>query len=774
MRSLTIRCFGGFEVRRGEQVLEGFESRKVRSLFAYLACQRERAFTRPHLAGLLWPEKPERDARRNLRQALYNLRTVLGCTKEPAPEQRQAPAEEPVKSSILARKGGVRLAPKLACWVDVEAFEKATAQALGMGSISPHEVASAIRLYRGDLLAGLSMPESSAFEDWLDTERERLRERMMIALRTLIESYMQRSEFRLGIQFAQRLVSMDPLSEDAQRYLIRLFALSGRRRRALDQYRNLQGLLRCELGVEPLEETQRLYQTILAQRSPLPLANEEREPIGPLVPLVGRTRAFGILTREWQALLRGKARMTLISGASGIGKTRLVRSFLDSASGHRPVTILIGRCHDTLPSPYQPLGAALSSALEHQARIDTLPASAGRLARWLPLLAQGKGALALAGSAPYREAESRQQLFDAVGDLIEAWMRPQAPDRGPWVPLVLFCDDLHWAGQETIDLLAYLFVRLADRPLWLVATAGVDVDLRSRFETAAKVHPKPLSCTELALQPLDRSSLREVATWLVGDSQAGALVVLLDAHTAGLPLHLAELINFLWDQDALVATSGGHWRLEAQKAGALEVGDLGRMLGRRLQRLPFSTRRLATLAAVIGQEFEPELIRRTADEHTAVVEVGLELMLERWILRQNVDRWTTSSRQRDIVMWAQGARQGRFDFAHRRTREVIYHAVDEGRRRLIHAQVAEALEALHTAMPEVACEQLAYHYQQAGDRQPARRYSRLAAARARALFAHDVAAHFDALGRKMATEGMTPQRRTRSHPELDSGTFAVP
>ena len=77
MSKIRVRLLGGFEVWAGERQIGGFESQKVRALLAYLACHRRRAFSRDHLAGLLWPEREPEAARHALRQAVYNLRSKL-------------------------------------------------------------------------------------------------------------------------------------------------------------------------------------------------------------------------------------------------------------------------------------------------------------------------------------------------------------------------------------------------------------------------------------------------------------------------------------------------------------------------------------------------------------------------------------------------------------------------------------------------------------------------------------------------------------------------
>src|SRR6476469_3432772 len=136
LNKIRVRLLGGFEVWAGGRQVSGFESQKVRALLAYLACHRHRAFSRDHLAELLWPEREPDAARHALRQAVYNLRSKL-------------PADETV---LLSRHQEIGLHPQADCWVDVEEFE----DALRLGSdrsVDPHLLSAAVQLYRGEFLA---------------------------------------------------------------------------------------------------------------------------------------------------------------------------------------------------------------------------------------------------------------------------------------------------------------------------------------------------------------------------------------------------------------------------------------------------------------------------------------------------------------------------------------------------------------------------------------------------------------------------------------------
>jgi DNA-binding SARP family transcriptional activator len=94
MTSLSLALLGSLNVSRDGQPISGFESAKVRALLVYLAVESDRPHHRDALAGLLWPEQPDQVARNNLRQALANLRQVLG--------DRTAASSRPASSGLTS------------------------------------------------------------------------------------------------------------------------------------------------------------------------------------------------------------------------------------------------------------------------------------------------------------------------------------------------------------------------------------------------------------------------------------------------------------------------------------------------------------------------------------------------------------------------------------------------------------------------------------------------------------------------------------------------
>jgi predicted ATPase len=239
--------------------------------------------------------------------------------------------------------------------------------------------------------------------------------------------------------------------------------------------------------------------------------------------------------------------------------------------------------------------------------------------------------------------------------------------------------------------------------------------------------------TQIPLGPLGADSLRDLAESLVGAAQAAVLEGWLET-SGGLPLAMTELINFLWNEGVLVP-AGGNWRVAKELLARRTAPEdaLHDVVKARIRRLPSSTRRIASLAAVAGWRVDSSLLKRAADEHASVVELALEILLGRWLIRQRVQHWASGRREPDIVLWSRGARHGDFEFAHPAVRRLLYEDVPAARRQVLHGDVAAALEEIHRTDPDCPCELLAWHYTAAGVWDKAFDYLEISAARARAL-----------------------------------------
>jgi predicted ATPase/DNA-binding SARP family transcriptional activator len=317
MARLAIHLLGPFHVTLDGEAVTSFESNKVRALLAYLAVEADRPHSRDALVGLLWPEQPGRTARRNLSQALFNLRQAIHDDGNTSP-------------FLQVTRRSVQLNPEGDHWLDVSAF--AVHIAASEVHIHPRletcdpcieRLEQAAELYRGSFLQGFFIDDSIPFEEWVIFWRERCHHQVLDALYHLTEHFKRRRDYRPARRFARRQVELEPWREEAHQQLMRLLAQSGQRSAALAQYEICRRTLADQLGVEPHEETTALYERIRATGS----ARSHNLP-HQLTPFVGRKEK---LSETLEQLENPACRLLTLVGPGGVGKTRLALQAAEEA-----------------------------------------------------------------------------------------------------------------------------------------------------------------------------------------------------------------------------------------------------------------------------------------------------------------------------------------------------------------------------------------------------------------------------------------------------------
>jgi WD40 repeat protein/DNA-binding SARP family transcriptional activator len=271
MSRLAVSLFGPFEATLDGALVTTFKSNKVRALLAYLAAEADRPHRREALAGLLWPDWLQQSAMSSLRSVLVDLRKNIGdrdaqppfllITRESIQLNREASVRVDVGEfeQTIGEKGGGGNEKKIA--TGEQRLENNDLHSDASGSLI-RNLQFAISLYRGPFMAGFSLPDSPAFEQWVLARREGLHRQALQALYALAEVHEQQGECEAGLPYARRQVAVEPWHEPGQQQLMRLLALSGQRSAALAQYEACRQALADELQVEPSAETKRLVEAI--------------------------------------------------------------------------------------------------------------------------------------------------------------------------------------------------------------------------------------------------------------------------------------------------------------------------------------------------------------------------------------------------------------------------------------------------------------------------------------------------------------------------------
>jgi len=246
-KSCHIVMFGGLLVKKeGSEPVE-FLPQQPSALLAYLALHIQRNPTREEVAAQLLPEEAPEQAQRKLRRYLHELRRRL---EQPSLDQA---------GLLLTTRKTIRLDPERVS-TDVEDFEEALHAATRTADLQEQErhLRQAVRLYKGDLLLGF-------YQECFTTERHRLSHLYERALHSLTHVYEQLGDRERAMEYARRVIALDPLKEEAHCTLMRLYAEMGQPSAILKQYQELARTLKEELNEEPSAATRQLMATLREQ-----------------------------------------------------------------------------------------------------------------------------------------------------------------------------------------------------------------------------------------------------------------------------------------------------------------------------------------------------------------------------------------------------------------------------------------------------------------------------------------------------------------------------
>lgn len=325
--TVHIGVLGGFRVHGLERPISDWQRRTAKSLTKLLAVHPAHALHQEQILDLLWREVDVESAINSFRKALHAARRAF----EPNLQPRERSAYFRLSDAMLSLN-------TQHVSIDADRFQELAESALQRRDITAYE--TALAAYGGELL-----PEDR-YEEWCVERRSFLTEltaRLLLGLADLLQ---QRGAYTESADRLREVLQIDRTREDVHCRLMRLYAGMGARDRAIRQFHICEEVLRSELDLGPDAETVALYQEVVAGRVPKwsPPRDEEREPSGvPRVvsfvsaeqtasrPFVGRERELAHLEDLLGQADRGTGRMILVSGAAGVGKTRLVAEFAGRA-----------------------------------------------------------------------------------------------------------------------------------------------------------------------------------------------------------------------------------------------------------------------------------------------------------------------------------------------------------------------------------------------------------------------------------------------------------
>jgi tetratricopeptide (TPR) repeat protein len=419
--------------------------------------------------------------------------------------------------------------------------------------------------------------------------------------------------------------------------------------------------------------------------------------------IVGRKEEYEQARDLWQLAAAGAGQTLLISGEPGVGKTRLMREIVTQAevSGGRA---LVGEAYAESVTPYGAFAQVVRKALDVQSPngfelpdfvLDDVLNLTPDLRPYYPHVA----------SNPELDPESKQmRLFENMVTFCGAL--------GEESPLLLVLEDAHWADSGSIALFQHLTRRIRKQPVMLLATYR-EVELseaRPFYEMLLELNRQRIG-TRLKLNRLNKEGTRAMLEAIFNEEITPEFLEGIYHETDGNPFFIEEVCRALVESGKLYYAEGEWHRPDMEE---LEIPQgIQVAVESRLTRLPQEVQDTLRVAAILGREFDYEVLVEASEQDEDIVINAIE----------EADR---------VQMVQEGREETIYEFVHALVPQSIRENTHRLRRRRLHRRAASAYEAVQPGNYEA----LAYHFGEGGNDERALHYYTLAGERALANFAN--------------------------------------
>lgn len=606
---------------------------------------------------------------------------------------------------VLQKQPGYTFDCQADCWVDAWEFEErcGTAEAArkaGDLDEALDEYRIALGLVQGEFLA------EEPYEEWAMEPRREIEERQRAVLSGLSECLAQKGYYTEAIETCERALSLDGYGEELHRRLMLYHYCAGDQAHALQAYRSYTTTLREELDAAPSPELNRLREQIEARD--VPGVDELRRYPRPRRPLklpyslsrmqfAGRDEEYAWLVERLREVQDGRGGAVAVEGEAGVGKTRLVEEFLGYARS-QGVRVLMGRCYE------RELGPPLEPVLDALGKVAGV---AEMLPEWSDRREEDPGHVRAGGS------HDASRIYHVLSrECIERTRN------GGGEGLILFVDDVQWADRETLDFLSYLAKRLHGEKILLVFAYRREhtTELSGWLEQLAERRVVSI----LSLNRLSPGDLGEILGRMSSRTFGGlpSLTAFLYRESEGNPFYAVEYLRWLIEAGTVEIDS--RRRISGLKDEALQENVLPSgvrsLMQARFSGLDEEAREIVELAAVLGRSFDLALLSNAGVRGEARIAELMESLMSSWLIVQNP------------------ATEGTYYFSHDKLCQALYEDIGQARRRNLHLRVAGAIEKDGSEPAE-----LAHHYLQAREWQPAFENLVRAAKKAEESYAWDTA-----------------------------------
>jgi DNA-binding SARP family transcriptional activator/predicted ATPase len=479
-----------------------FSFSKINALLYYMVINQP--ISRDEIAGILWPSKDEKSAKKNLRNTIYQANRALGGEFIVSPNK-----------SILTFNSDLIVES------DTYLFEKDTTH---------------LEIYRDEFLKGFYLKDSDLFDAWL-TKMRNLYEHQFI------ESCYQKVAEDISFHAVadvekniRKLIAIDEFDERNYQLLMRFYIDNQRNGKAIETYYELAEILRIELGIEPSKETKQLYQKTLQMANQKQQTRQKKRANH----FYGRANEVERLELNLANLKQKKPfQSVLVTGDLGVGKSSLCQLVLDNIQ--YPHELFQVSCYKAEQEhclrPWRELLQQIIQLLQKEALIE--------VDRWQQIFSQHFPFFSNLKAQQLPEAIDSSQLNILAQCISEALQR-----LGKIKPVVLFIENLQWMDQTSIKLLTSLILHNPHRDVIFIMTLqlGYRKEIHDLI-ASVRYYEKIIT---LELLPFKDFEVRAFCEKQLPDYpfQATTLDFIM-RESAGVPLYIREYLDQLQESDTL-------------------------------------------------------------------------------------------------------------------------------------------------------------------------------------------------------------------------------
>ncbi len=394
-------------------------------------------------------------------------------------------------------------------------------------------------------------------------------------------------------------------------------------------------------------------------------------------PLIGRDRELSQLTHALAGIKKMIPKYTILTGPTGIGKTRLTNELLSvsRAWGVKCVSIRIDQ--DEKGKSYGLISKLVESLVDSESQLD---------AKWVRV---GLSSLSNHLSNLLDENPpdiNGQGIVHLIEDSFLWLIRKIAQNES----ILITIDDFQWADSVSVNILKNLMKLLEDASLFIVLT--INTDIASYDCSAIRMVDSIRACSDfIMLNPLDSSDIRKYTEYSLGIRQAPEyLIDFIERESAGNPLYIIELLKSLIEANAIVFEEG----IVRIKEGTIHLPEkILRYQNLAMSNLDEDVKQTIRVSAIIGPSFNAELLALVLGKSILEIHAHLDKALANQIIR--------------VKMTPKG---NVYSFSHEKLRKNIVSSTSNHFNQRISQKTANAIETLYSGNLEDHLPRLIYHH----------------------------------------------------------------